>query len=155
MVLEKELRELEEMMAFANLKVDKISARGIDWHLDHSLRIINNVSDFLRDSDPKAYKWKFSFIRLVIFAKGSIPRGKAKSPKAVNNKEEINFEDLTLLLKEVKSKVKGLENLPSGANFNHPYFGYLKRDKTIKFLSIHTDHHYKIMKDIKNAHSKK
>jgi hypothetical protein len=154
MVLEKELRDLEGMMEFADLKVEQISKRGIDWHLDHCLRILVNVSDLLKKSDPKDYKWKFNLTRLYIFAKGSIPRGKARAPKAVNNKETINREELELLLNEAKSKIVGLESLPVNANFKHPYFGYINRDKTFKFLSLHTEHHYKIMKEIKAAASK-
>lgn len=153
MVLEKELNELEGMMEFATLQSEQVSKRGIDWHLDHCLRIINNVSDILKKSDPKDYKWKFNLTRFFIFAKGAIPRGKARSPKAVNNKEAIKVEDLHAMLSDARMKVKDLKELPENANFKHPYFGYINRDKTIKFLSLHTTHHYKIMKDIKNAAS--
>jgi hypothetical protein len=151
MVLEKEIKELEEMMSFSTLRKESVSKRGIDWHIDHCLKIICGVSDLLKSSNPEDYKWKFNAVRLYIFAKGSIPRGKARSPKLVNNKEEIIHQDLVTQLEVAKNNVVGLENLPPKANFKHPYFGYIKRDKTIKFLALHTNHHLKIMRDIKAA----
>ena len=151
MVLEKEVNELEALMPFYNVKNSNVSSRGVDWHIDHCLKIITGVSDLLRSSNPDDYKWKFNVTRFYVFIKGAIPRGKAKAPKAVNNKEEILLKDLESQLTEVKNKISGLENLPAKANFKHLYFGCINRDETIKFLTIHTNHHLKIMRDIIDA----
>ncbi len=148
MKLSKEIEELERMLPNVSVKNTSISERGIDWHMDHSLTVINNVYDLLVKSNPKEYRWKFNFVRLVIFTKGSIPRGKARAPKAVNNKEEILISDVKDKLALAKTNLELLNSLPSGVFFNHPYFGNIKKDKTIKFLQMHTRHHYKIMKDI-------
>ena len=151
MVLQNEITQLESMMIHAHLKNEKISQRGIDWHLDHSFKVILATSDLLEKSNPEDYKWKFNFVRLVIFIKGSFPRGKGRSPKVVNNKEEILKEDLINQLDLVKTKLSQIESLPERANFKHPYFGYIKRDKTVKFLQMHTYHHFKIMRDIQSS----
>jgi hypothetical protein len=38
--------------------------------------------------------------------------------------------------------------MSSDKYFEHPYFGKLRLNKTIKFLEIHTNHHLEIINDI-------
>jgi hypothetical protein len=142
------------MMSHTNLNAELVSKRGIDWHIDHSLKIIIAVCDTLQNSNPEEYKKKFNFTKFVIFIVGFFPRGKVKSPKPFNNLEKISLIDLENQFKIASEKIQNIENLPAKANITHPIFGSLKRDETIKFLCMHTRHHYKIMKDIQNSFKK-
>lgn len=135
--------------------VDKVnlsvSNRGVDWHLEHSLKIIASICNTLVASDPKNYKPKFSLVKYYILWTGKIPRGKARSPKPFNNKEEINRAALAELFTEAKKALENIEGLPEHSHFPHPLFGDLKLSEAKKFIVIHTDHHLKIMEDIIKA----
>ena len=71
-----------------------ISKGNVAWHIEHSLLTINLIINALIQSNPKNYKWKFSFIRMVVLLMKKIPRGKAKSPKVVLPQENISNDSL-------------------------------------------------------------
>ena len=148
MFLEKKINELEQNIVHSDKLATNISEKAVEWHIDHSLKVIIAVVNALKHSDPANYKWKFNVIRSYIFTIGSIPRGKGKAPKSVLPDDHITRENLLAQLKKAKDQIKIIENLPLQSNFNHPYFGILNVKMTTKFLDIHTRHHLKIIKDI-------
>lgn len=148
MSLDKILHLLEQKVSPTDSTNPKISSKGVHWHIDHSLKVINGVVNSLKKSNPENYKWKFNFIRTFILVKGSIPRGKAKAPKSVVSDSTIIITDIENQLKEAKKLILELDSLPKNSNFKHPYFGLLNLRMTIRFLKIHTNHHLKIMDDI-------
>ena len=125
-----------------------ISKGNVAWHIEHSLLTINLIVNALIQSNPKNYKWKFSFIRMVVLSMKRIPRGKAKSPKIVLPQENISNDSLIKHLLLTKESVMKLETQSKDKYFTHPYFGDLKLNQTIVFLEIHTNHHLEIIEDI-------
>ena len=126
----------------------KVSSKGVDWHIDHSLRVINGVCYALKNSNPNDYQWKFNFLRTYILCSGVIPRGKGRSPKVVNNESSIQLEELHQQITDAKKHLTEIHKLPKKSNFKHPYFGLLNLRMTKLFLKIHTKHHLKIINDI-------
>ena len=149
-LLQTELSELEKAIEKSDKLAVKISSSNVAWHIDHSLKVINRVCNFLITSEPSDYKWKFNKWRLIIFLKGTIPRGKARAPKQVQPPENIEIVSLKSQLKEVQELLNIIKKLPSKSYFNHHIFGKLHLKKTIRFLEIHTNHHIKIINDIIN-----
>ncbi len=148
MILNKELNELEDLIEHANKLKTEVSAKGVDWHIDHSLKVLLGVSKSLKRSDPSKYKRKFNLLRSIIFAFQIIPKGKGKAPKAVVAEGDILKQDLYHQLKEAKEKLNELIDLPETSYFKHPYFGLLNLKMSVQFLNIHTRHHIKIIKNI-------
>jgi hypothetical protein len=148
MLLEKKINDLEQKIDHSDKLATNISEKAVDWHIDHSLKVIIAVVNALQNSDLGNYKWKFNLIRTYIFTVGYIPRGKGKAPKSVLPADHIIKENLLLQFKEAKNQIKIIESLPSKSNFKHPYFGILNLKMTTKFLNIHTKHHLKIINDI-------
>lgn len=142
------LMRLEKAIPNADKTNAKVSARGVDWHLEHSLKIINSICSTVIESDPKNYKPKFNIGKWYILLRGSIPRGKGRSPKAFNNRESIDVSRLPELLASAKEKLKAIENLDANAHFAHPMFGDLNLEQAKKFINIHTKHHLDIIDDI-------
>jgi hypothetical protein len=149
MLLQTEMDALKTMMPFSNLLNKSISLTGIDWHLDHSLKVIIGVCTALQNSNPQDYKWSFNLTKLLIFTAKTIPRGKVKAPKSVVATEKIAINLLETEYNDAIELLQNVKNLPEKSNFKHPYFGVLKRNETMTFLKIHTKHHLKIMKEIK------
>ena len=101
------LNSLEAHIENHSVSNPKISDADIAWHIDHSLKVINNVISALQKSDPNSYKNNFSFLGKLFFKLGFFPRGKAKAPKHVKPPEVIlkkilshKFNWLKLMLKQ-------------------------------------------------------
>jgi hypothetical protein len=139
------IRDNIKNRAVVNTRVSKAS---VGWHIDHSLKVINAVLGAIEKSDPNDYKHQFSFIRFIVFLKGSFPRGKAKSPKRVLPPEVILKEDIVKQLNLAEEKLKIIPNLLEKQHFAHPIFKKLNKKQTLKFLKLHTKHHFKIIIDI-------
>ena len=130
-----------------NLNLE-VSKGNVAWHIEHSLLTINLIVNALIQSNPDNYKWKFSFIRMLVLSMKKIPRGKVKSPKVVLPKENISNDSLINHLLFTKDSIIKLEIQSKDKYFTHPYFGDLKLNQTIGFLEIHTKHHLEIIEDI-------
>ena len=147
-MLNKELRFIEEHLLVIDKEDLNVSKANIGWHIDHSLKVINSVSEVLKNSDPYQYKKKFNLLRIFIFILGYFPRGKAKSPKKVLPPEIILREDIEKQIAVAVSNLKGIDAIEENQYFKHPVFSQLNKKQTIRFLKLHTNHHLKIVKDI-------
>lgn len=149
MKLLKAIDELESYISKLRLSNEAISNSTIGWQIGHSLKVIYGIGKTVAKSNPKEYKWQFNFTRIVVFTLNKIPRGRAKAPKTVRPEEEdLTAEALQNFIQKSKNAIEDALNAPPKAYFEHPYFGLLSRDKAIRFLEIHTEHHLKIIRDI-------
>lgn len=144
------LNQLESKIPFCDTSNPKISRANVGWHIEHCLLTLNGVTKNLMQSNPKDYKWTFSFIRTVVMFRKKIPRGRAKAPKLVLPEGNLTQESLQTHVSLTRNKVKELLLLSKDNYFEHPYFGKLKLKQTIEFLEVHTQHHLKIIEDIIN-----
>jgi hypothetical protein len=141
------VKELESKIPNQEDYNPEISKSNVGWHIEHILLTNKMIMEAVEKSNPANYTWSFKLSRILVFTMNKIPRGKAKAPKVVFPK---TYDEQTLLehLKIVTEKIQGLENMSSDKYFDHPYFGNLRLNKTIKFLEIHTKHHLEIINDI-------
>ncbi|MEM7379596.1 MAG: hypothetical protein AAF361_00205, partial [Bacteroidota bacterium] len=58
--LSQELSELESYIRFRDSLDPKVSKVPIAWHLDHTLRTINEIYKAVERSDPENYKARFN-----------------------------------------------------------------------------------------------
>ena len=149
MFLDRELQDLESYIPRTNDINTQVSRVSVGWHLDHSLIVINAIIRVLKESEPRAYRWRPNLGRWFIFLMGSIPRGRGVSPKSVLP-DEITESGLYYKLQACKDSVTFLEELDPRCHFTHPYFGTMNLNNTKRFLKIHTRHHLRIIHDILN-----
>ncbi|MEM6685308.1 MAG: DUF1569 domain-containing protein [Bacteroidota bacterium] len=148
-VLLPQLSQIEDTIEFRDEKNTEISEADVAWHLDHTLKTINRITEVLQASDPEIFEGtSFNFTKMASLTAGFIPRGKAQSPQSVRPPEIILTEDIFKQLTEARKNIETLQNLASDANFDHPVFGMLNKAQTIRFLEVHTDHHLKIIADV-------
>jgi hypothetical protein len=83
-----------------------------------------------------------------VFLLNYIPRGKANAPKVVLPSTDLNQQLLEDSIKHTFQALNYLKDCQENQYFMHPYFGALNKNQTIRFLSIHTHHHLKIIADI-------
>ena len=148
MFLSNKLSEIESLIEKSDIENLKVSKKGIDWHLDHSLKVLIGIPKALHQSDPKAYKSNFNLMRLMVYTFNWIPRGKGKAPKHVRSYDPITKEQLYAQINLAKESLSILDTLDKNSHFAHPYFGILNLKNAKKMMSLHTEHHLKICRDI-------
>jgi hypothetical protein len=124
-----------------------------NWHIEHTLLVINGITNTLEKSDPSKYNWSFRPIKYLVFTLNKIPRGKGKSPKVVSPTETITKDSLQNHFDRTRLKVEALNRIPKSHFFPHPYFGNLRLKQAKKFIEIHTNHHLLIINDIVKLNS--
>lgn len=147
-LIDNQLARIKDYLAYRDYLSEDISKVDVAWHLDHSLKVINQIVKTLHSSNPGDYKKDFNISRKVVFAAGRFPRGRGRAPKTVLPPEIISNEDILQQIDEATSNIKSLGTLDKKANFYHRIFGMLDLKDSIKFLEIHTNHHLAIIEDI-------
>lgn len=127
---------------------EKVSKVDVAWQLDHSLRVLIEVSKSMVASDPGTYQAKFNLRFRILSALNWIPRGKGRTPKAVMAQETISKEGLQQKVIEAKQLLQRVEKLSDKHYFDHPLFGHIKKRQALRFLNMHTQHHLKIVREI-------
>lgn len=150
MNIENKLTELMSYVAHHGSIAPTVSDKPVGWHIDHSMRVIEQVATRLTQTDPAEYAPpSFNLRRIIILGTGYIPRGKAPAPKSVQSfVDAFSVEELKEMEQRALSSLHKLEPLHDNSYFEHPFFGHLAKKDTSKFLGIHTHHHIKIIKDI-------
>ena len=147
--LHKLLNQLEsDISSFDKVNL-AVSSGSVGWHIEHSLKTIDQIVTACKNSNPSNYEWRFNFNRfLILTIAKKIPRGKAKAPKIVRPEGEISSETLGLSLSKVKENLMDWKDLDKNTHFPHPFFGILNKKETEIFLALHTKHHLMIIDDI-------
>jgi hypothetical protein len=147
--LHKLLNQLEsDISSFDKVNL-AVSSGSVGWHIEHSLKTIDQIVTACKNSNPSNYQWRFNFNRfLILTIAKKIPRGKAKAPKIVRPEGEISPETLGLSLSKVKENLMDWKDLDKNTHFPHPFFGILNKKETENFLALHTKHHLMIIDDI-------
>lgn len=148
MFLEKQLNEIALLIAKAQMENSNVSKKGVDWHLDHSLKVLISIPKALHSSNPAEYRSNFNLIRTLIYTFNWIPRGKGKAPKNVRTFDPIAEEELIAQLDLAKKALSRIDELDKNSHFQHPYFGILNLKQAKKMMLLHTEHHLKICKEI-------
>ncbi len=146
--MDSQLHRIEQYLPYSDSLNATVSKVNIAWHLDHSLKVINQVCSTLKNSNPLAYKRKLNFTRTAVFIMGSMPRGRGVATKSVTTLTNIKIDDILFQLEEAKQKLAEIDTYSNKSNFSHSIFGQLNKRQTKKFLKIHTRHHLKIIADI-------
>jgi len=126
----------------------EVSEAAVSWNSGHIYLMVNQLHKALKYSDENNYKTKFNMIRAYVFTFKKLPRGRVTAPESVRPKENLTINTLQEDYDQALATVEKLSALPKKKHFNHPVLGTLNRNKTIKFLIIHTEHHLKIIRDI-------
>lgn len=150
-LLQQQMAALKTAIPHAKKRSHEISDKSIAWQIDHALQVIVGVSKVIKESKPEEFQKKNSFTKWFIMTTGYIPRGKARAPKNVTPEDDVSQETLEKHFEKAQEAIKSINQEAKNKFFKHPLFGDLKRDAALRFLKIHTNHHLKIIKDIKKS----
>ena len=143
--------KLNEVTSYIDLwdtKNLEVSEASVAWHMDHIYLMVNQLYKALKYSDEDNYQPESNKTRDYVFTSNTMPRGKVTAPESVRPVENITINTLQTHYDEALATVERVLTLAEKKHFNHPILGTMNRDETIKFLTIHTEHHLKIIRDI-------
>ena len=143
-----QLREIESYFKYKDVINREVSDVSVGWQVYHMLIVINLVASALKRSDSKSYKKTNNKYKAKYFGANYFPRGVANAPKFALPPETFSLKDLEQQLNRAKQSILEISETEDNANFEHFIFGVLNKKETSKFLSIHTEHHLKIIRDI-------
>jgi hypothetical protein len=149
--------QLEKLDSYAqkpNQLATNVSKWSVYHQIEHILLTNNKISELIEKGvAPEQIKSR-TLPSYFIFAIGYLIRGFATAPELVipNGVSQLELVSLLKLYEEHLEKIKLSNELDSDLVVgNHPYFGGLNRSEWIRFMEIHTNHHLKIINDIKHS----
>lgn len=145
--LEQPLAELYAYITHSDKLNPGVSSVNVGWHIEHSLLVIQKISETVLKSDPASYKWTFNGMRSMLFFLNTFPRGRAKAPDIVKP-QQTTPTDFDALFASVRCTLEQLKQAGDHQYFLHPIFGNLHKKHTFIMLHIHTRHHIRIIRDI-------
>jgi hypothetical protein len=145
------LNELELLIASADVRAPAVSGWSVGQQIEHTLLTIRGVVAELVKGKSRTQPPKPTLMGRAILAVGRIPRGRGESPIAVLPRSTPGQRELSVLLKRCRESVRHLAAVHDENTFLHPIFGRLDKKGSIRFLSIHTAHHLRIIRDIVKA----
>ena len=146
--LKAKLDEVTSYMAVRDSKNLEISEAAVAWHMDHIFLVVDQMYKTLEKSVESYHKSEFNIKRAYVFTFNKMPRGKVSAPESVKPKENVDIDTIWSHYHQALAIVKKFSDLPEKKHINHPALGTMNRDGTINFLTIHTEHHLKIIRDI-------
>jgi hypothetical protein len=145
------MRDLRRAVPDAAGGAASVSAWSIGMHVHHCGLVMTAVTRALIASTPPEPRSRPSLLARAIFATGRIPRGRGRAPQAVIPERDAPSATLVELLDESERLLTQAASLDSPAWFKHFVFGPLDRDKTIRFIRMHNQHHLRIIDDIRST----
>jgi hypothetical protein len=146
------LRELRAAVADADLCVPAVSKWSVGMHVHHCCLGMIGILESLAGSTPPPPRSRFSLAATFVFLTGRIPRGRGEAPDSVVPDQDVSHDTLMELLDKSERMLAATSELDPGTWFKHFAFGVLDRDKAVKLIGIHNNHHLRIMSDIVSAH---
>jgi len=135
-------------------RAPRVSGWSVAQQIDHMLKVLERAAGLLLTAGEALPKGINTTGRILL-GLGRLPRGVAQAPKATRG-EETSAEGLRVELQSVREAIGRLraaaERLADRRPLlPHPYFGGLTPGQAVRFLGIHTDHHLRIVADIRRA----
>lgn len=145
---QRQWRELQGWVVSRDDVHPKVSHWSVGQQIAHCCLVVESVARALQDSVPPAPRAKLTAVRLGVFWTGRIPRGRAKAPRRAHPEPGHSTQELNSRLGEAERNMQAIRSLAPDAWFRHFVFDVLKRDQSLRFLRIHTDHHLRIIAEI-------
>lgn len=147
--LHAQLVQFERYIGHYDLCNNTISIQPIGRHIQHCFLVMKEIMEQVIASNPKEYTWSFNIGRIVVLWTWYIPRGRAKAPDFTLPKESITHISLQIYIKELHILLDNFITITDPhKRCQHPFFGKLDYQQSLRNMIIHNYHHLKIINDI-------
>jgi hypothetical protein len=123
------------------------SAWCVAEHLDHTLKVTTTTLQILLKPELPVLPRGINLIGRMVLLTGWIPRGRGRSPEKLRGAQvpADQLEAQLALLDELIERIASEPPRNASPVFRHPFFGGLTFAESLSFLTIHTEHHLKII----------
>ena len=142
------IEELTTLTDFAERRADAVSAWSVGTHIQHLSLAMSGISKALLASSSPMPPPRFSVPKFFVLLFGRIPRGRGRAPKVTIPEKESSKEEILVALAAARQGMEAAQSVPFDRWFQHPMFGPLTKDQTLRFVEIHNRHHLAIIKEI-------
>jgi len=143
-----QLDEMEGSLPRASATDDTVSGWSVGQQIEHTLSALSAMSVALRRGRNEADGRRPNRFLALVLESGTIQRGRVKAPSAMLPSDHPDKKNLQRLILKTRNRISILGGLPPQASFVHHILGPMHRDEALQFMSIHTEHHLKIIRDI-------
>lgn len=141
------MAELRGLLTNLDVEDPDVSAWSVGMHVQHCALAMRGIAKELLDCDsppagkPTAIGW-------LVLKTRKIPRGGAQAPEDTIPNPDVTSKVLDGLLTVSETLLDQVPDARKSAWFQHFALGVLNRDRALRFVEIHNDHHLAIIDDI-------
>ena len=139
--------EFRDLLAHHEAEDRAVSAWSVGMHIQHCALAVADIARQLLNCDEKPAGTPTSIGWLVLKTR-KIPRGGAQAPDGTTPKPGLSAFALDGMLTLSQTLVEQVPEAMEDAWFKHFALGVLIRDRALRFIEIHNDHHLAIIDDI-------
>ncbi|NQV72541.1 hypothetical protein HQ496_05420 [bacterium] len=146
--LNQQLTELDGFTNMTLIRQETISKWSVGQHIEHSLIAISGMILALRKEHPGTGSRAPNVYRDSVMEAKQFPRGAIEAPAISRPSESPDQKFLQRMLIKTSNRVGNPLEISQKATLIHPIMNVMYRDEAIEFMTIHTEHHLKIIRDI-------
>lgn len=145
--LSEQISEMRGYLEHQPFITSDVSEWSVMQQIEHVCLVSNGLFFSLNRSkgDKSADK---SLKKMAFFKARFIPRGAVKAPDFVAPNPDSTPQSVSKLLDNFEAGISEVEKAPENKTSKHPLLGLLSPQETLDFVSIHTEHHLKIVREI-------
>ncbi len=142
-----QMAELRGLLASTEVEDAGVSGWSVGMHVQHCALAMAGIARELLGCDapppgkPTAVGW-------LVLKTGKIPRGGAQAPHDTIPDPDVATKVLEGMLTVSETLLDQVPEARESAWFQHFALGVLDRDRALRFVEIHNDHHLAIIDDI-------
>ncbi len=145
------LEGLRDAVSAADRQAPAVSGWSTGMHIHHCGLAMIEICQALAASTPPPPPSRLSLAAAFVFHSGRIPRGKGQAPAISVPEVALSTDELVSILDQSEKLVAEAGDLDPQNWFEHFAFGILKRDRALRLIRIHNNHHLRIIQDILSA----
>lgn len=152
--------QLERLRTLARMNDDElratspISAWSPAQHLDHMVKVSSALTGLILNFETPRLARGITITGRAVLALGWIPRGRGKAPERLHG-THVTRDELLASLDALAAKVQRVDAThlvaSRGPIAPHPIFGGLTPRQALRFITVHNNHHMRIVRDVLRA----
>jgi hypothetical protein len=143
-----QLTELDNFTNSALVGRDSISKWSVGQHIEHSLIAISGMILALRKEHPGTGSRAANLYRDTVMQSKEFPRGAIEAPAISRPSDNPSQEFLARLILKTRNRLGNPLAISEKATLIHPIMDVMYRNEALEFMTIHTEHHLKIIREI-------